>query len=67
MIRGMTSNGHARSMPRPSEYTVNVMPIVRMSAVAADCRLTQLVDAEPVEQLTSTSGAAGRGSPPSCR
>jgi hypothetical protein len=35
ITRGMTSNGHARSIPRPSEYTVNVIPIVRMSAAAA--------------------------------
>ena len=34
ITRGMTSNGHARSMPLPSEYTVNVMPIVRMSRSA---------------------------------
>ena len=38
MTRGMTSNGQARSMFPPSEYTVNVMPIVRMSRSAARWR-----------------------------
>jgi len=36
MTRGMMSNGHARSIEPPSsEYTVNVMPRLRMARSAA--------------------------------
>jgi hypothetical protein len=40
----MTSNGHVRSMPpRPSEQTVNVMPIVENVG-----RRSRLLAAQPV-------------------
>ncbi len=38
MMRGITSKGQARSMPRPSEYTVKVMPMARMSRSARSWR-----------------------------
>ena len=49
MTRGMTSNGHARSMPPASEYTVNVMP--KREDVGRRRRLAgpQLLDAEVVD------------------
>ena len=34
ITRGTMSNGQARSIPRPSEYTVNVMPMPTMSSSA---------------------------------
>ena len=61
ITRGMTSNGHARSMPVPSEYTVNVIPIVRMSVAAAAWRACS--SSTPRRSMTArTSSAAGRGS-----
>ena len=66
MTRGMTSIGQVRSMPSPSEYTVNVMPMVRMSRSAWSWRAR--TSDSPSDRSVSTSAvAAGRGSPSSSK
>jgi hypothetical protein len=61
--RGMTSNGHARSMlPAPSLYRLNVMPDVEISISAARCRLCRSSSDSPPMWRTS-SRAASLGDP----
>ena len=62
MTRGMTSNGQARSMPRPSAYTVKVMPIVRMSRSAWSWRACSSADPSSAS-WAMRSAAAGRAVP----